>query len=226
VGEVRAYTATTVVLTDGRELPIDAVILATGYDLHLPYLSDDLRRAVNLDHKFLDLHDFTFHPALPNVAFMGMFEQFGSYFVSAELQARWIAACWSGVCALPGARAMAAGLAEFQQFRQHRGLTTCQEVAELFSTNLDVAPSLARYPELAQELFFGMLAPAQFRMEGHGRQPDACARFERNVRFFNAGQPMPLTPQHLIELQGLATLLPQHQGLQQLMKQLVAEPIM
>jgi cation diffusion facilitator CzcD-associated flavoprotein CzcO len=225
VGGVQAYTASSVVLTDGRELPVDAVILATGYDLHLPYLAEDLRRAVNLDHKFLDLHDFTFHPALPNIAFMGMFEQLGSYFVSAELQARWIAGCWSGACALPRASEMAAGLAAFRQFRQQRGITTCQEVAELFATNLGVAPSLGRYPELAQELFFGLLTPAQFRMEGHGSQPDARARFERNVRHFTAGQPLPLTQQHLDELQRLATHLPQHQGLQLLMQRLAAQPV-
>ncbi|UOQ71532.1 flavin-containing monooxygenase [Hymenobacter cellulosilyticus] len=222
---VRAYTPGTVVLTDGRELPVDAIILATGYDLHLPFLAEDLRRAVNLDQKFLDLHDFTFHPALPNVAFMGMFEQIGSYFVSAELQARWIAGCWSGTCASPTASEMAAGLASFQQFRQFRRITTCQEVAELLATNLGVAPSLPRYPELAQELFFGLLAPAQFRMEGPGSQPDARTRFERNVRYFTNGMPMPLTQQHLTELQRLAALLPQHQGLQQLMQQLVAEPV-
>lgn len=225
VGEVQAYTATSAVLTDGRELPIDAVILATGYDLHLPYLADDLRQAVNLDHKFLDLHDFTFHPALPNMAFMGLYEQIGSYFVTAELQARWIAACWSGACALPSAGAMAAGLATFQEFRQYRRTTTCPEVAELLATNLGVVPSLGRYPELASELFFGLLAPAQFRMEGHGHQPDARARFEHNVRYFTDGQPLPLSQQHCDDLQQLATLLPQHQELNQLMEQLTTQPM-
>jgi dimethylaniline monooxygenase (N-oxide forming) len=85
-----------------------------------------------------------------------------------------------------------------------------------------VAPSLANYPELAPELFFGLLAPAQFRMEGHGRQPDARARFEHNVRYFTAGEPLPLTPQYCDELHQLAILLPQHQGLHQLLEQLTA----
>ncbi|UOQ52027.1 flavin-containing monooxygenase [Hymenobacter cellulosivorans] len=220
---VESFTTTSVVLTDGRELPIDAIILATGYDLNLPYLSEELRRETNLDDKFIDLHDFTFHPALPNMAFMGMFEQIGSYFVSAELQARWIAGCWSGACMPPTAEEMVGGVADFQHFRQYRRMFTCQEAAELFAGNLGVAPALSRYPELAQELFFGMLAPAQFRMEGHGSQPDARARFERNVRYFTDGQPMPLTPQHLQQLQMLAARLPQHQALQELVQQLQPE---
>jgi hypothetical protein len=36
------------------------------------------------------------------MAFIGLFEQLGSYFVSAELQVHWIAAYWSDVCVPPG----------------------------------------------------------------------------------------------------------------------------
>ncbi|OON67122.1 flavin-containing monooxygenase [Hymenobacter sp. CRA2] len=220
VAGVQAYAPGTAVLTSGEQLHVDTVILATGYDLHLPFLHEELQLTVNLDRKHLDLHHFTFHPALPNFAFMGLFEQIGSYFVSAELQARWISACWSGACAPPTAAQMETGLQEFQHFRQHRGMTTCQEVAELISANLGVAPTLSRYPELAAELFFGMLAPAQFRLEGHGSQAGARARFERNVRFFMDGQPMQLTEQQLAQLQMLAARLPQHAQLQALMQQL------
>ncbi|KUG07244.1 flavin-containing monooxygenase [Solirubrum puertoriconensis] len=217
---VQSYTSNSVILTDGQELPIDAIILATGYDLNLPFLNEELERTVNLDRKHLDLHHFTFHPALPNFAFMGLYEQIGSYFVSAEMQARWIAACWSGARALPTAAEMKAGLQEFQFFKQHRGTTTCQEVAEMISADLGIAPTLHRYPELAAELFFGLLAPAQFRMEGHGSQPDARARFERNVRFFTDGMPAQLSDQQLGQLQMLAAKLPHHAQLQALVQQL------
>ncbi|MCC3158448.1 NAD(P)-binding domain-containing protein [Hymenobacter sp. 15J16-1T3B] len=216
---VQAYAPGRVVLTDGEVLEADAIILATGYDLHLPFLHEDLRRAVNADRQHLELHHFTFHPALPNFAFMGLYEQIGSYFVTAELQARWIAACWSGARPAPTAVDMAVGLAEARQQKQ-RGHATCQQVAELISHDLGVAPSIERYPELAAELFFGLLAPAQFRMEGHGQQPGARARFERNVRHFTQGQPLPLGEQEMGGLLMLAAKLPQHQPLQQLVKHL------
>jgi cation diffusion facilitator CzcD-associated flavoprotein CzcO len=217
---VQAYAPGTALLTDGQQLRVDAVILATGYDLNLPFLHEDLQRTVNLSQKHLNLHHFTFHPALPNFAFMGLFEQIGSYFVSAELQARWISACWSGARPLPTTEEMALGLQESQQFNQHRGMTTVQEVAEMMAANLGVAPTLHRYPELAAELFFGMLVPAQFRLEGHGRQPGARARFERNVRQYTNGAPLLLTEQQLGQLQMLAAKLPEHESLQRLMQQL------
>jgi dimethylaniline monooxygenase (N-oxide forming) len=217
---VQAYTPTSVVFTDGSEQEIDAVILATGYDLNLPFLSEDIRRTVNADHNHLDLHHFTFHPGLPNMAFTGLFPQIGAYFPTVELQARWIAACWSGVRELPSPEEMALGLAEFGQFKQYRREITCQETLEMFSHNLGVAPSLDKYPELTQELFFGLLAPAQFRLEGHGRQPDARARFEQASRHFTNGEATPLDAQQLGSLQMLAGALPQHQALQALVQQL------
>ncbi|TGE25031.1 dimethylaniline monooxygenase [Hymenobacter aquaticus] len=220
---VREYTATGAILTDGRAVPVDVVLLATGYDLHLPYLHESIRQTLNAGPEHIDLHHFTFHPALPNFAFMGLYQQIGSYFVTAELQARWIAACWSGACPEPTAAEMAAGLAEFEQFKQFRGTATCQEVAETISTAMGVAPTLPDYPELTQELFFGLLAPAQFRMEGHGRQPDARLRFVRNARHFTAGQPTPMTEQQLGGLRMLAARLPQHAMLQRVVQQLQPE---
>lgn len=221
VGGVRAYAPGTALLTDGEVLHFDAVVLATGYDLHLPFLHDELRQAVRATRQHLELHHFTFHPALPNFAFMGLYEQIGSYFVTAELQARWIAACWSGARPAPSAVDMAVGLAEARHAQQQGGPATCQHVAELIAHDLGVAPSLDQYPELAAELFFGLLAPAQFRLEGHGRQPDAYPRFVRNVRHFTDGQPLPLGEPELEKLRLLAARLPQHGPLQQLMKQLV-----
>ena len=220
VGGVRAYAPGTVQLTDGEVLHVDAAVLATGYDLHLPFLHEDLRRAVHATPQHLELHHFTFHPALPNFAFMGLYEQIGSYFVTAEMQARWIAACWSGARPLPSVADMAVGLAEARQHNRQGGPATCQGVAELLAHDLGVAPSLERYPELAAELFFGLLAPAQYRLEGHGRQPDARRRFERNVRYFTGGQPLPLGGQEMGGLLMLASKLPHHAGLQRLVRQL------
>ncbi|RTQ48870.1 dimethylaniline monooxygenase [Hymenobacter gummosus] len=223
---VRAYAPGRAILTDGEELPIDAVILATGYDLHLPFLHEELRRTVDADENHLDLHHFTFHPALPGFAFMGLYQQIGSYFVTAELQARWIAACWSGARTLPTAADMEAGLAQSRQLRQQGGMATCQGVSETIAAALGVAPTLPRYPELAAELFFGLLAPAQYRMEGHGRQAGARARFERNVRHFTGGAPLLLSPEQLGQLQMLAARLPQHEQLQQLVQQLVPAEVL
>ena len=50
----------------------------------------------DLDATHIDLHLRTFHPALPGLAFAGLWDQAGPYFPPIELQARWIAYTWSG----------------------------------------------------------------------------------------------------------------------------------
>ncbi|QHJ06917.1 flavin-containing monooxygenase [Hymenobacter busanensis] len=222
---IQGFTPTGAILSDGIEVEADVVLLATGYDLHLPFVSEDIRQTVRAGREHLELHDFTFHPDLPNFAFMGLYQQIGSYFVTAELQARWIAACWSGACPQPSTEEMAAGVAASQHFNQFRGMATCQEVAEKLSANLGVAPTLDHYPDLVRELFFGLLAPSQFRLEGHGRQPDARARFERTSRHFTAGQPVPLNEQQIGGLMMLASKLPEHAALQRVAQQLQPEPV-
>jgi len=220
---VRTFTPDGAVLTDGQKIPADCIILATGYDLDLPFLSEGIRQAVHADRQHLDLHHFTFHPALPNFAFMGLFAQIGSYFPTVELQARWIADCWSGNHAMPSLAEMRRGLDEYEEFKQYREEITSQETLEMFSHDLDVSPSLDKYPDLARELFFGLLAPAQFRIEGHGSRPDALARFVAASRYYNGGQPTPLNERQLGGLQMLAHALPQDRGLQAMVQKLQSE---
>lgn len=217
---VRSFTPTGAVLSTGEEVAVDSIILATGYDLNLPFVSEDIRGLVHATPEHLALHHFTFHPALPNFAFLGLFGQIGAYFPSLELQARWISACWSGHLTAPTLAQMQKGLAEFAQFAQFREEITAHESAEMFAHDLDVAPSLDHYPELARELLFGLLAPAQFRLEGHGHQPDARTRYEQASRCYTHGPPTPLDEQQLAELHLLAHAMPQNQALLYLVHQL------
>ena len=71
-------------------------MFGTGFDLCLPFLSDEIRAILDLDAVHLDADRYTFHPDLPGLAFMGMWDQSGGYFVPLELQARWIAYTWGG----------------------------------------------------------------------------------------------------------------------------------
>ena len=84
--------------TDGSTADVDAIVCATGYDVDIPYLGDDVRRVIGED---LALYQRTFHPDLRGSGVMGQFLAQGPYFPLLELQARWIAAVWSGELALP-----------------------------------------------------------------------------------------------------------------------------
>ena len=72
-------------------------MFGTGFELDLPFLSDEIRAILDLDAVHLDADRYTFHPDLPGLAFVGMWDQSGGYFVPLELQARWIAYTWGGV---------------------------------------------------------------------------------------------------------------------------------
>jgi cation diffusion facilitator CzcD-associated flavoprotein CzcO len=79
----------TVTFTDGSTATVDAIVCATGYDIDLPYLGDDVRRLLGAD---LALYQRTFDPDLAGLGFIGQFLAQGPYFPLLELQARWIVA--------------------------------------------------------------------------------------------------------------------------------------
>jgi dimethylaniline monooxygenase (N-oxide forming) len=117
----------TVVFADGREEEADAIVTATGYDLSLPFLPEDVRRTVNADPTALDLYVHTFHPDLSGLAFTGQYILIGPYVPCVELQARWIAMVWSGVRELPPRDRMRCGIEAW-----HVATTPLYYVSEVF----------------------------------------------------------------------------------------------
>jgi hypothetical protein len=98
---IESVEGKTVRFKDGSAEDFDGIVFGTGYDLHLPFLSDDIRRTLDVDDQHIDLHNFTFHPELHGLVFLGMYEQVGPYYPVLELQARWIAYTMSGAVGAP-----------------------------------------------------------------------------------------------------------------------------
>ena len=166
---VEAMSGRTARFAGGGTEAFDAVVAGTGYQLDLGYLAEDIRAALDLDARHIDLSDATFHPGLPDLAFVGFYAQSGPYFPVLELQARLIAYSWSGACAAPTDDALEAGVAAY---RARRGLPQDQQMHILalrFARLAGVEPDLAARPDLARALLFGPLTPASFRLDG----PDA-----------------------------------------------------
>ena len=187
---VRPWLATVagsaVTFADGTAEEFDGIVFGTGFELHLPFLSDDIRAVVDLDAVHLDADRYTFHPDLPGLAFVGMWDQSGGYFVPLELQARWIAYAWGG--AVP-ALTEAGQRAAVDAYRARRGLsqkTRMNLVAAAFARAAGVEPDLENWPQLRRALLFGPLAPSCFRLEGPDALPDAPARFARDAAAFGA----------------------------------------
>lgn len=85
-----AIDGQTVQFSDGTANQFDGLIFGTGFELSLPFLSGTLRQQLGVGAQNLDLYKCTFHPALPDLAFAGLFQVAGPYFPPIELQARWI----------------------------------------------------------------------------------------------------------------------------------------
>ncbi len=177
---------TAVTFADETTEEFDGIVFGTGFALHLPFLSDEIVATVDLDAAHLDADRHTFHPDLPGLAFVGMWDQSGGYFVPLELQARWIAYTWAGV--VPAAT-VAEQRAAVAACRARRGLsqkTRMNLAAVTFARAAGVEPRLDMWPNLRRALLFGPLAPSCFRLEGPDALADAADRFARDAAAFGA----------------------------------------
>jgi dimethylaniline monooxygenase (N-oxide forming) len=70
---------------------VDAIILCTGYDVELNYLSNEIKNSLDYNNKIkdfpLNLYNCTFNPKFKNLAFVGVLS--GSFIGSAEIQANY-----------------------------------------------------------------------------------------------------------------------------------------
>jgi flavin-binding monooxygenase-like protein len=177
---------TRVTFTDGHSEDFDGILFGTGFELSLPFLDEDIAATVDIDDVHLDADRYTFHPDLPGLAFVGMWDQSGGYFVPLELQARWIAYCWSGVVAAPSVDDQRSAV---DMYRARRGMSQKSRmnlVARAFARAAGVEPDPDNWPQLRRALLFGPLAPSSFRLEGPDALPDAPIRVGRDAAAFGA----------------------------------------
>jgi dimethylaniline monooxygenase (N-oxide forming) len=163
----------TITFTDGATETVEAIICATGYDVDIPYLSDDVRRVLGPD---LALYQRTFHPDLPRLGVIGQFLAQGPYFPLLELQARWIAAAWSGEATLPDEASMRRVIGQ-----PRPPLDAHNALALTLSEELGVAPEPTDWPELSEPLLFGPMLPPRYRLAGPGATPDAGDAFAEQL---------------------------------------------
>jgi len=163
----------TVTFADGSSDTVGAIICATGYDIDIPYLSEDIRRVLGPD---LGLYQRTFHPDLWGLGVLGQFLAQGPYFPLLELQARWIMAVWSEEVALPDPWLMRRAIAQ-----PRPPLDAHNALALALSEELGVAPDPVDWPKLWEPLIFGPMLPPRYRLSGPGATPDAPRLFAQQL---------------------------------------------
>ncbi|MFC4070544.1 flavin-containing monooxygenase [Actinoplanes subglobosus] len=91
-----------VVFTDGTIDAVDVIVWATGYRVHIPFLSEEW---LGPDPESLPLYRRVFHLDDPALAFVGLMQSTGAAFPVVEAQAKLAAAYLSGKLILPSAAA-------------------------------------------------------------------------------------------------------------------------
>lgn len=181
-----SIAGTVVAFADGRTEEFDGIVFGTGFRLSMPFLDEDIRRILDLDSEHMDADRYTFHPDLPGLAFMGMWDQSGGYFVPLELQARWIAYTWGGCIPSPTEADQRSAIAAYRSRRGTSQKTKMNLVAVAFARAAGVEPNPDDWPQLRRALLFGPLAPSCFLLEGPDALPDAPARLARDAATFGA----------------------------------------
>jgi hypothetical protein len=170
---IAAVDGRTVTFTDGTEKTVDVLICATGYELDIPYFSDDVRRTIGPQFA---LHHRTFHPRLPGLALIGQFALQGPYFPLLELQARWVVGVWAGDLPEPVPAAVVASLAT-----PPPAVDSHHVLALTLAEQAGVAPDLQAQPELTEALLFGPMLPSRYRLRGPGARPDAAEVLQKQA---------------------------------------------
>lgn len=183
-----------VTFADGSSEEFDAILFGTGFSVGIPCLSDEVREVLDVDDAHIDTDRHTFHPDLPGLALVGMWDQSGGYFVPLELQARWIAYTWGGVLPTTPVEEQRESVAAYRARRGLSQKTRMNLAAITFARAAGVEPSPDRWPDLRRGLLFGPLAPSCFRLEGPDALPDAADRFARDAAAFGAVVDPDLSP--------------------------------
>jgi thioredoxin reductase len=189
--EISSIEGKTITFSDGSSTRADALICATGYELDLPYLDPDI---TGLLGPALNLYQRTFHPDLPGFGVVGQFMLQGPYFPLLELQARWIAAVWSGQVGFPDEARIGRVMAQ-----PRPPIDAHNALALTLSEELGVSPEPADLPELSEPLMFGPMLPPRYRLCGPGARADAPELFRGQLAS------SPRAPVDTEELGALAT---------------------
>jgi len=161
---------------DGSEVEADAIIVGTGFDLHLPFLSQEIAQTVKLNRKGMVLSDFTFHPDLERLAFVGLWAQLGPYPVVLEQQARYIAYSWSGAISPSSSEDLELGLSDCVAEYHHGDYRQQHEMAIRFARLAGTDPEGYGDDEFQEILAKSAVTGEMFRIVGHDSLPDAEQR--------------------------------------------------
>jgi len=177
-GVIKHFTKKGVVFEgEEKETEVETVILATGYRIKFPFLSDDVVRVV--DNK-VQLYKFMYPPHLPHstLAILGLIQPSGPGFPVGEMQCRWTARILAGKHKLPSKEEMLADIKKKEEYIRKRFVDSPRHTLQVdfigyqdeLAEEIGVKPNLLKLaitdPRLFWAIFTGPSLPYQYRLQG------------------------------------------------------------
>lgn len=163
---------------------IDSVVLATGYKIKYPFLSDKI---IDTTNNKVELYKLIFPPHLkhPSLAIIGLIQPFGSLFPIFEAQSRWYAQLMNGKVKLPDQATMKMEVRKRRAEIAKRYVGTqrhtvqvdyiayMDEITAEFGAKPNIWKMAIEDPLLFFHCFFGPCTPYQYRLVGPHAWPEA-----------------------------------------------------
>jgi hypothetical protein len=156
---------------DGHTETFDVVIEAIGYKISLPFLPKELTTEIlGPEGSYVKLFHWTFHPAIFNLAFIGLFRSVAALNPEHELQGRWVSYVWKGIRSLPIPEDMKKWITEIlipfelSPYPRRPHFAIMEDFAELAG----VVPVPENNVEIKDLLKDGLLLGALYRLDGPG----------------------------------------------------------
>lgn len=176
--DIEKFTETGVIFkTDDMPTDIDAVVLATGYEIKFPLLSEDI---VPVENNKVQLYKYMFPPQLPHptLAVIALVQVVGAVFPVAEAQGRWYALIMNDKRKLPRKEVMLNDIKKKETENAKRYVASLRHTVQVdYITYLDelaeqigVKPKIHKFlftdPKLFWKLLTGPSLPYQYRLRG------------------------------------------------------------
>lgn len=124
VPAIRTAVEDGAVLSDGRHIAVDSILLCTGYEYDYSFLAPSCAVSV-VDHRVCTLYKHTFNAKFPSMALIGVFLQSVTCF-QYYIQIQWVLSVWFGDKTLPTSAEMIEESEREYRSRLASGLTARQ----------------------------------------------------------------------------------------------------
>ncbi|GFV01103.1 dimethylaniline monooxygenase 5 [Trichonephila clavipes] len=176
--DIKSFTENGVIFKDDEQpIEIDAVVLATGYKIQFPLVSEDV---VRVEDNKVQLYKYMFPPHLPHpsLAVVACVQVLGAIFPVAEAQCRWYALLMSGQKRLPRKEAMLQDIKLKEKEISERYVSSPRHTVQVdyiryldeLAEQIDSKPNFHKMffsdPKLFWALFTGPSLPSQYRLSG------------------------------------------------------------